>query len=244
MPNGKKAFCQFKFLCINKLTMEHLPIYISIVFILTVFLTLFFLYRASNWSRPAIIILLLWLALQAGIGLCGFYTVTGGVPPRFMLLLLPPVVFITSLFFTRKGKAFVDGLDVKNLTLLHIVRIPVELTLYWLFVYHVVPGVMTFEGRNFDILCGLTAPLIYYFGYVKNALRKPVLLAWNIACLLLLANIVVTAVLSAPFSFQKLAFDQPNVALFYFPFIWLPCFVVPAALFAHLVAIRQLVRVG
>jgi len=94
------------------------------------------------------------------------------MPPRFGLLLLPPVALIIAIFFTAKGRLFIDGFDVKTLTLLHVVRIPVELTLYWLFVHKTVPQLMTFEGRNFDILCGLTAPVIYYFGYIKNVLHK------------------------------------------------------------------------
>jgi hypothetical protein len=106
-----------------------------------------------------------------------------------------------------------------------------------------VPAIMTFEGRNFDILCGLTAPLIYYFGYIKKTLSKNILIAWNVLCLLLLANVVVIAILSAPFAFQKFGFEQPNIAIFYFPFIWLPGFIVPVALFTHLVALRRLISV-
>jgi len=169
--------------------------------------------------------------------------VTNVMPPRFGLLLLPPVVLIIAIFFTAKGMLFIDGFDVKTLTLLHVVRIPVELTLYWLFAHKAAPQLMTFEGRNFDILCGLTAPIIWYFGYIKHVLHKNVLIAWNIICLLLLANIVVTAVLAAPFPFQRFAFNQPNIALFYFPFVWLPAFIVPAALLAHLISLRRLVKV-
>ena len=55
-------------------------------------------------------------------------------------------------------------------------------------------------------------------------------------------NIVVNAILSAPFTFQQFAFDQPNVAVLYFPFVWLPCFIVPVVLFSHLVLIRQLLK--
>jgi hypothetical protein len=135
----------------------------------------------------------------------------------------------------------IDSFDIKTLTLLQIVRIPVELTLYWLFLYKTIPGIMTFEGRNFDILCGITAPLVYYFGYIKTTLSKNVLIAWNVACLILLANIVVIALLSAPFPFQKFGFGQPAIALLYFPFVWLPCFIVPVALFSHLAALRQLI---
>ena len=222
--------------------MEHLPIDIYIVFVLGAITTLWLLYKATYYSKWVIIITLLWLALQAAVSLSGFYTVTSGVPPRFALLLMPPAVLVIALFFIKTGQRAIDSFDVKILTLLHVVRILVELVLYWLHLYKVIPLVMTFEGRNFDILCGLTAPLIWYFGYVKPILNKKVLLAWNVICLLLLANIVVTAVLSAPLPFQRFAFDQPSVALFYFPFVWLPGFIVPAVFFAHLVTIRRLLK--
>ncbi|HVF96549.1 MAG TPA: hypothetical protein VM871_04480, partial [Flavisolibacter sp.] len=38
------------------------------------------------------------------------------------------------------------------------------------------------------------------------------------------------------------AFDQPNIAVLYFPFIWLPSFIVPVVLLSHLVCIRQLLK--
>lgn len=61
---------------------------------------------------------------------------------------------------------------------------------------------------------------------------------WNLICLGLLLNIVVLAILSAPSPFQILAFDQPNIAITHFPYVWLPSVVVPIVLFSHLVAIR------
>jgi len=135
---------------------------------------------------------------------------------------------------------FIDNMDVKMLTLLHAIRIPVELILFGLFINKTIPEAMTFEGRNFDILSGLTAPFIYYFGFVKKTLDKKIILAWNFICLALLINIVATAILSAPFTFQKLAFDQPNIAILYFPFVWLPCCIVPIVFLSHLASIRQL----
>jgi hypothetical protein len=222
--------------------MEHLPHYIGIVFIITTIITLWLLYRAAHYSKIVIVISLLWLAVQAAISLTGFYTVTNGVPPRFMLLLMPPTIFIMLFFLIKKGRGVIDSFDVKTLTLLHIVRIPVELTLFGLYLHKVIPEVMTFEGRNFDILCGLSAPFVYYFGYIKNILSQKILIAWNVICLLLLANIVVTAVLSGPFAFQQFAFNRSDFALLYFPFVWLPGYVVPVVLFAHLTAIRQLMK--
>jgi len=101
---------------------------------------------------------------------------------------------------------------------------------------------MTFEGQNFDILSGLTAPIIFYVGFIKKRIGRKAMLVWNFLCLGLLINIVVIAVLSAPFPFQKLAFDQPNIAVLYFPFVWLPCCIVPLVLFSHVATIRQLLR--
>ncbi len=219
---------------------SNLPMYLNIVFILTTLLAVFIFYKSTKQSITTLIIILAWLLLQAIVSFTGFYQVTTGFPPRFALLAFPAVLFIIILFISAKGRVWLDGLDAKTLTILHIVRIPVELTLYWLFLNKAVPQVMTFAGRNYDIIAGITAPLVYYFGFVKNNLNKTALLIWNFACIGLLANIVITAVLSVPTSFQQFGFDQPNTAILYFPFVWLPCCVVPLVLLAHLVSIRKL----
>ncbi len=222
--------------------MENLPAYISIVFALTTIFTVGLFYKATNNSKPILIILLMWLALQSAIALTGFYTITDTIPPRFLLLVFPPLLFIIALFITSKGRQFIDSLDIKTLTILHTVRIPVEIVLFWLFVGKTVPELMTFEGRNFDILSGLSAPIIFYFGFIKKQIDKKLILLWNFICLALLINIVANAVLSAPFPFQQFAFDQPNIAVLYFPFNWLPSCVVPLVLLSHLATIRQLLN--
>jgi hypothetical protein len=222
--------------------MENVPFYISTGLAFTTFLTAFIFFKAANNSKRTLLILTGWLVLQAIIGLSGFYTVSDTLPPRFMLTIVPPLAFIAVLFVTKKGLRFIDNLNMKTLTLLHTVRIPVELILFGLFMYKTIPQLMTFEGRNFDIIAGLTAPLIYYYGFVKNKLNRKVLLAWNFICLALLLNIVSNAVLAAPFPFQQFAFEQPNIAVLYFPYVWLPACVVPLVLFSHLVSIRQLIK--
>ncbi|MDR3714721.1 MAG: hypothetical protein P4L51_18045 [Puia sp.] len=219
---------------------QDLPFLVSLIFMLTTLLTVLFFYQATYRSVVAMSVLLAWLALQGVLAFNGYYTVTAGAPPRFALAVIPPLLFILLLFLTARGRAWLDGLDIRVLTLLHIVRIPVELTLFRLYLYHQVPALLTFEGRNFDILSGVSAPIVYYFGFVKNKLSKGAYLAWNIVCLGLLANIVITAILSAPFSFQRFAFSQPNQAILYFPFVWLPCCIVPLVLLSHLACIRKL----
>lgn len=222
--------------------MENLPQFISIVFGLTTILTVGLFYKATNNSKATLLIILSWLVLQTLIGLSGFYNVTDTIPPRFLLLVFPPILLIIGLFITSKGRQYIDSLDTKTLTILHSVRIPVEIVLFWLFVNKTVPEHMTFEGRNFDILSGLTSPIIFYFGFIKKQLNRKIILTWNFICLGLLINIIANAVLSAPFPFQKFAFDQPNIAVLYFPFNWLPSCVVPLVLLSHLATIKQLLN--
>ena len=220
----------------------QLPLFITWLFSLTVLLTLALFLKATNFLRIIIIFLSTWIVIQSILGFSEFYLNTNSIPPRFILLLLPPIIFILILFLTEKGKRFIDSIDLKFLTLLHIIRIPVEIILYWLFVYKKIPILMTFEGRNFDIISGLTAPIIFYYGFVNVKFGKKVIIAWNYLCLVLLLNIVFNSVLSSPFSLQKFAFEQPNVAILYFPFNLLPSLIVPIVLFSHLVVIRRLIK--
>ncbi len=228
---------------------ETLPSFVSILFILTTIATLVLFYsviRNSEYSSKSLFIvlgLIGWLAIQGVITLSKFYsTNTTDLPPKLFFALIPPLLTILILFATKKGRRFIDSLPLIHLTNLNIVRIPVELVLYWLCLNKAVPELMTFAGRNFDILSGITAPLVVYFGFRQQKLSRKVILIWNFIALALLVNIVTNAILSAPFAFQKFAFEQPNIAVLYFPFSWLPAFIVPTVLFGHLVSIRKLLK--
>jgi hypothetical protein len=228
--------------------LTDLPFYIPLLFILTTLVTILFFIAAikkNNSNKTTLVVLIiifLWLLLHAILSMNGFYLVTNTLPPRFALLVAPFLLIILLLFITHPGRRFIDSLSLKILTQLHVLRIFVEIILWWLSIYKFIPELMTFEGRNFDILAGITAPIIAYYGFTKPRLNNTFILLWNVICLLLLINIVVNAVLSAPSPFQQFAFDQPNVAVLYFPFVWLPCFIVPVVLFSHLVLIRRLLK--
>jgi hypothetical protein len=232
----------------------NLPIFHAVFFGLTTFLTIFlfakatatppqYMERPNTLGRTVLSVTIGWLLLQMLISLTGFYQKTSiTTPPRLFLAVAPTLLGIVALFFTEKGKNFIKNLDLKTLTYLHTVRIPVELTLFWLYQNGQIPEVMTFEGRNFDILSGITAPFIAYFGFTKKSISTTFILIWNFICLGLLFNIVIHAVLSIQSPMQQMAFDQPNRAILFFPFVWLPSMVVPLVLLAHLVVIKKLLR--
>lgn len=230
---------------------ENLPTFVSLTFGLTAVLTLILfisIIRNSNVettrkkSTLILICLTIWLVIQTILTLKNIYnTDINSFPPKIMLFgILPTILTIILLFATQKGQQFIDSLPLKNLTYLNTVRIPVEIVLFWLFLNKAVPELMTFEGRNFDIIAGITAPIIAYFGVTKNKLSRRAILIWNFICLGLLINIVVNALFSAPSPIQKFAFEQPNIAILNFPFSWLPTFIVPIVLFGHLTSIRKL----
>ena len=236
--NGRFLLTYFVF---KSWGMENLRLFTTIIFILTTALTIIWFRKAPENSSVSFRIILIWTLLQGVLGLTGFYQNPNMFPPPISFFLLPPVLIII-LFATTRGRRFIDQLKPGVLTRLHIVRIPVEIVLYLLFLDHQVPEIMTFAGGNYDILSGLTAPVIYYYGFVKKSFSRGILLCWNFICLGLLLNVVVRAVLSAPSPFQKLAFSQPNIAILHFPYNWLPSVLVPLVLFSHLVSIRSLFR--
>lgn len=228
--------------------MADVPGYVSIVFILTALLTvgifIFAIVRSGLDSWPARILagfVLVWMVIQAWLALTGFFQNFDVTPPRtFAFGPLPffALTFIYLIFFRRR---LFDRLSLQTLTLIHVIRIPVEFVLLWLYQAGQVPAEMTFEGRNFDILSGLTAPIVYFLAFRKGRVVRMLLLIWNVAALALLVNIVTIAVLAFPSPFQMVGLDQPNIGVTYFPFIWLPGVIVPIVFFSHIVSISRLV---
>lgn len=219
--------------------MENISNSIIIGFILTTLVTLWFFYKATK-SLTALFIVLSYMALSSLLSSMGFYQESNTVLPRFIFLLGPGVLFVILFSFTATGKTFLQAMDSKWLILLHSIRVPVEIVLYFMYLAGLVPNLMTFSGCNFDILSGISAPIVYYFFHVKQTMGKKWLLIWNFVCSGLLLNVLVIAVLSAKTPFQQFALDQPNIGVAFFPFVWLPTIIVPIVLFAHIASIKQL----
>jgi len=154
-----------------------------------------------------------------------------------MIFILLPVVVLAVITYKK-----LNIIDVKPgyLIALHILRIPIELTLYQLFLKGKIPILMTFRGWNYDILIGISAIAIWgYYTLMPKRLNMIVFRAWNILGLLFLLSIVSIAILSAPSPIQLLAFDTPNLALITFPYTLLPAVIVPIVLLSHLLCLKR-----
>jgi hypothetical protein len=212
------------------------------VFIAATLLGAWLFLRAVPARRLAGTVLAGWMLVQLIVGLTGFYTVMQVLPPRFLYAIGPPLLTIVLLVGLPRGRAWMERVDLRALTLLHVVRIPVEWGLHQLYVEGLVPQVMTWEGRNLDVLSGLTAPLVAWLAFRGGHVHRPLLAGWNVAALALLGVIVFHGILSVPTPLQRFGFEQPNVALMYVPFNWLPSVIVPLVLLAHVIALYRLLR--
>ena len=102
----------------------------------------------------------------------------------------------------------------------------------------VMPVQMSYSGRNFDIITGVSAFVVA--GLVAGGRAgRWVIVAWNVLGLLLLLNVVTIAILSTPL-FRYFGDDRLNVWVTYPPFVWLPAVMVLAALAGHLLVFRAI----
>lgn len=193
-------------------------------------------------KRTAIVgaILLSWIAIASILALTGVINDFAGTPPKFFIIILIPFLTILALTFHPKFKSFLAHVPASWLMYIQVFRVPVEVFLWWQFLDGLTPAQMTFEGRNFDVLTGITAPIFAWICYGQGRNLNRMALAWNIAGMVLLLNIVITAILSAPVPFRVFMNEPANTLVAEFPVVFLPAFLVPLAYSMHFFFFRKL----
>lgn len=195
--------------------------------------------RARKGTLKVGAVLIVWLMGLKQLAGMHFLDNWTSMPPHFLVLIVPPVTGILILFFSPKFNKFLEAVPAHWLVYMQSFRIIMELILWGLFLEGVIGKQMTFEGRNFDVLVGITALPVAYMIAKGKFKSKSGIIAWNVFGLILLANIVAVAILSTPLPFRVFTEGPPNTMIAYFPFVWLPGFVVPVAFAMHLFSIRK-----
>jgi hypothetical protein len=183
-----------------------------------------------------------WLAGTAGLALSGHLSNWDARPPSLMLLMLPALGLPAWLAFSRLGTTLAASVPVAWLVGFHAFRFPLELVMQRAAVEGTMPPQMAFTGSNFDIVTGISALLVAAIAAAGRAPRW-LLLAWNVLGTGLLVAILVIAVASLPI-IQAFGSEPSrlNTWVAYFPFVWLPAGLVSAAVLAHLLLWRRLLR--
>jgi hypothetical protein len=180
----------------------------------------------------------IWLVMVIALSVGGLGRQAGWLP--VVVTLLPIGMAIGFTFFSPTTGKWLRHVSLTGLTFIQSLRIPANLLLWVMFLWGSLSVQATFEGSNYDILAGLTAPVIA-LGALKN---KVIMVLWNCFSLSLLLYFSATSLLAATTPLQQFYAAPGTDSLFRFPFILLPAFLSPAFIFMHLLSLRKLLGNG
>lgn len=185
--------------------------------------------------------------LAAGLTI-GWIAVTGLAAARGALHFSPPptMLVLFALIFggaialatSSLGRQLAMGLPLAALVGYQGFRVVVELLLHRAYLEGLMPVQMSYSGRNFDVVTGVTA-LALGAWLIRGSPPRWIVLAWNTLGLALLANVVTVAFLSAPTPLRVFMNEPANVWITRAPWVWLPAVMVSAALGGHLLVYRR-----
>jgi hypothetical protein len=189
----------------------------------------------------AVLVLGVWLGVITVLSLAGFYNSTA-LPPRVPLFLVFPAFAFTGFFFlSGKNKQLIAAVPPSWPVYFQSFRIVVELLLLGLALKGLIPKEASFEGYNFDVAIGLTAPVVGWLAFSKKVIGKGVLRLWNIAGFCTLAIVVFIFISHA--YFPQVWHKQESIisqGFGLFPYTYLAGFLMPAAVFMHVLSLKKL----
>ncbi|MDB5307925.1 MAG: hypothetical protein JWO38_2127 [Gemmataceae bacterium] len=182
--------------------------------------------------------LIVWLGATAALAESGVLADWSARPPRWPLLPLTALVTFALLARTRTFRRLLAEVPPWQPVAVQTFRVGVELAFWRLHAGGYAPVQVTFEGRNFDALVGLTAPVVAA-GIAAGWIGPRAAVAWNLVGLAMLFNAIGTVATSAPGPLHLDWPGEPFAAIAAWPVVWIPALLAPAAIFLHVVSIRQ-----
>lgn len=229
--------------------MPSIPIDIAIGFTLLPVIVLatfcFFLIKQSSSLWWVVAVMAGWMIFTAIMAYSGILARFSSALPWIPLLVFAQLSFVLWLAWLSSWSNLLAGIPQYILVGLQAFRVPVELLLATLATRKLLALEMTYYGRNFDVLEGITAVLvaIWLRRRGENPLRTVVLL-WNFMGLSLVTVVLVHGLLSVPYPSQLLHLSVPTFIIAYFPVVWLLTVLVPMAYLLHFISIRRCFATG
>lgn len=192
--------------------------------------------RVSNGLILGIVAWFLFVTIWSVSGLMSDFSI---FPANFApVLVIPFVTMILLCIFSKNLSEILHYVNPSTILYLQSFRVFVELVLWLMVLGYIIPIQMSFEGRNIDILVGLTGPIMGLL-VQKGKVSKWGLIAWNVVGLGILTNIVAIAMLSTPTPIRMFFNEPANTIVATFPSVLLPAFLVPLAYTLHFFSIKQ-----
>lgn len=236
---------------------QDIPFYISGLIFAIIALLVYFIYYTLNYALTKLqypskkktriiiitfIILSGWLIFSSITSFNGTLLDFNTTPPKIFIFVLPAALMVIYLSISTRVNKLLTVIPASWFVYIQAFRILMELGLWLLLLRNIIPVQMTFEGLNYDILIGLSAPLIGYYALSADKWPRLVALLWNFAGFLLVTNIFIIALLSTPSPLRQFFNEPSNTIVAYFPFVWIPAFIVPFAYLMHVLSIKQIIR--
>ena len=186
--------------------------------------------------------LLMWVIYLVAISSTGILN-DFTLPPKLPLIVVIPALLAVVFFITRPTTSTIlEHTPMYLLVGFQGFRVFVELIIWLGFQEGYLPVATTFEGSNFDIIVGLTAIPIAFYTF-KNKTSNQMLLFWNIAGLLILANTVRVFVFAGFFpELLGLKPGQVGVEFVTIPYLFIASIYMPMAVFLHGLSIRKILQ--
>jgi hypothetical protein len=217
-----------------------LPVLSFVCFVALASVVTVFHYVGWRAGLATVIVLPLWLAYVGVLSYLGIVADAERSPPGIAFILIPTILFIAlALVRGRFGARIVASVPLALLIGAQVFRIGVELILHRAWQDGLAPRMLTYAGANFDILIAVSAPLVAW-AVLRRRLTPRWAIAWNIAGLLMLTNVIARSAMTAPGPFLALQTDVPNLVIGTFPYTFIPGFFAPLAIALHFLAIRGL----
>jgi hypothetical protein len=182
--------------------------------------------------------LAIWLVYVGLFSSLGYMRDPSLRPPGILWVVGPVVLFVVFVVVRSNiGARMAVALPLWLILGFESFRIGVELLVHRLWEDGLVPKLLTYQGGNVDMVFGLSAPIIAWIA-TTGRLGLRLAMGWNVLGLLSLANVTASAVLTGPI--KLISTEVPTVAMGFFPYTFIPGFLVPLAVTFHVLAIRAI----
>lgn len=164
------------------------------------------------------------------------------LPPRFVILLIFPAFLFTGVFiYKNRNNSWLRHIPKSWLIYMQVFRVIVET----LFVFSVAQGILhpnvTIEGYNYDMILGISAPIVAFLAFGKRIISDKMVITWNYLGLLVLAGVIFVFLTTTFFpGFYGSTSDLMPLEFTYYPYTLVAGFLMPVAVFFHVLSIVQL----
>lgn len=199
--------------------------------------------KVKRKSLLLVIGLVLWHVYLFLIAQSGFLQ-DFSFPPRVVLVVILPAFIFTGIFiFRNRNNQWIQHIPPHWLLFYQIFRILIET----LFVFSVAKGVLpyhvTIEGYNMDLIFAFTAPVIGFLVYKRHKRSINLAIAWNFLGLTVIATILFLFMTTIYFP-EFFGSSEPLMSKEFgvYPYPLVAGFLMPSAVFMHVLSIVQLIK--